>query len=101
MPCGAALSGSPIDEEAQPAAAGLTRETAAAVTTWARGFGPAPKAVNIDRGALRSDRAISDQDHSDRRPQPGINWPVILSLTVPMQAWRRTRGRLSRRQRKL
>ena len=38
------------------------------------------KPVNIDRSALRSDRAISDQDHSDRRPQPGINWPVNLSF---------------------
>ena len=49
------------------------------------------KPVNIDRSALRTDRAISDQDHSDRRPQPGINWPVNLSLTMPMQAWRRSR----------
>ena len=38
---------------------------------------------------LRSDRAISDQGHSDRRPQPG--WPVNRSLTMPMQAWRRSR----------
>jgi hypothetical protein len=40
---------------------------------------------------LTCDRAIGDQDHSDRRPQPGINWPVNLSLTMPMQAWRRSR----------
>src|SRR5258708_7027457 len=32
------------------------------------------------------DRAISAQDTSDRRPQPGITWPVNLSLTMPTQS---------------
>jgi hypothetical protein len=82
----------PIDEEAQPPAAGLACETAETVrrNKWARGFGPAPFALQAASAAIIS-ISLSARDHKQAliairvqgrdRVQPGP-WPKICPLIV-------------------
>src|SRR5258705_11510762 len=66
-------------------------ETTQAVTANGRGLRSAPQSCEQRPQRSAATAPSVTQDHSDRRPQPGINWPVNLSLTMPMQAWRRSR----------